>query len=694
MSSSQEKYPKKITELFDYIFSVSQDGLYAITLTARCQSGKQIGLRGGEDLRIEIDDLKFREVPALANAQYQDIPPAWNGTQLKGLSKTVTFLLWLYQGEHIIKFIPRQGASIEKEPGIQLIQDPTSIKFDIEEQAEDGDRRPWYTFALINLPLQNLTANVTVGWHPLDSDDIKLIIDNKIKKNNLSLFHRNWLWSGSIFKKLLQKERQEKTFQEDLGKEVHYIEFRADRTPALHKVILDLGRVEPPQLIGWITDPKENIKEVNVRENASRIDKKSRIIGIIPIGEKVEILEERVEGDYVAAHSYIWHRIKYQNIEGYILSSYVDIAGKTRSDIQKLIINQSQEFDIDPEIVLALAECESHLKPYAVSEVGAKGVMQLTKKLLIDLNDPSKKFYSPVDDPFDIEQNIKGGIKYFKRLYNKYNGDRDRLRKTIVAYNSGPGNVPSGELLNLELYEMQTRRLVKCIETHLQNKTFRKIIQISQGSIFSIFMILLSLFVYEELIGPALTFIFETHAPRGAITQSEIVSYKPKQFIFKNPYENIKSVTINNIHPEPFIWFTQVMVETERRVSYRQLDGFLENAYLLNFDFHDSPELFIVRSQGNQIVTTILRYDDKEGALNPIYFIKQDKRKLTNLCCSYIVLKPQENGVQYDIAIQIPDYDNQTFHYIGKNELVYQYDFSNKVFYESRRTYFPYIPGG
>lgn len=255
MSQSQEKYPRKVTKSFDYIFSVSQDGLYAITLIARCQSGKQMGLSGGEDLQIEIDGLKFREVPALVRAQYQNIPPAWNGTQLKGLSKTATFLLWLHQGKHTIKFIPRQGAIIEKEPFIEYFTESSHLEFNIESQAEDGDRRPWHTFALINLPLKIFSADITVRWRGRDSDDIKLIIDNKIKKNNLSLFHRNWLWSGSIFKKLLQKERQEKIFQENLGKGVHYIEFWADRTPTLHKVILDLGQIDFKR-IPTVDDPK------------------------------------------------------------------------------------------------------------------------------------------------------------------------------------------------------------------------------------------------------------------------------------------------------------------------------------------------------------------------------------------------------------------------------------------------------
>ncbi|MDP2736800.1 MAG: hypothetical protein Q8O59_03450, partial [bacterium] len=45
--------------------------------------------------------------------QYKDISSTWNGTKLKGLSKTVVFVLYLESGEHIIKFISYRGATIE-----------------------------------------------------------------------------------------------------------------------------------------------------------------------------------------------------------------------------------------------------------------------------------------------------------------------------------------------------------------------------------------------------------------------------------------------------------------------------------------------------------------------------------------------------------------------------------------------------
>jgi hypothetical protein len=239
----KQKFNKRIQENFDYEFEVSKRGLYSISITARCCSGKQIKQRGGEDLRIEIDNQSFREIPSEKNTQLYNIPPAWNGTKLEGLKKTVVFVLWLEKGNHKITFIPNKGAFLE-DLEINLIKNTSVIEFSPEEQAEDGDTRPWYVFVLVNLPLRFLTVKATTRWRFLDSDDIKLIIDGKIQKpEGFFSKWRNWLWSGSIFKKLLQKETQTKTIETNLkGKEIHYIEFWADRTPILHRMKMDLGK--------------------------------------------------------------------------------------------------------------------------------------------------------------------------------------------------------------------------------------------------------------------------------------------------------------------------------------------------------------------------------------------------------------------------------------------------------------------
>lgn len=229
-----EQFPKRITQETSFTFSISQSGIYGITITARCQTD--------EDLRVEIDNLKLREIPEAQKPQYHNISPSWNGAELKGLTKIVIFILKLNKGEHTLKFTPIKSGVID-EYKIEKILDLQKIQFNLGIQAEDGDRRPWLTFALIDLPLELLSADVSVKWHFLDGDDIKLIVDGQIKQNPKSILHKNWVWTASILKKFFGKEREEKTFTENLNPEIHYIEFWADKTPTIHKVELDLGKI-------------------------------------------------------------------------------------------------------------------------------------------------------------------------------------------------------------------------------------------------------------------------------------------------------------------------------------------------------------------------------------------------------------------------------------------------------------------
>ena len=240
------QFPKKITDIISIPFSIDKFGLYSITIIARCQSSKQ-------DLKIEIDSLKFREIPSEDKPQYNNIPSSWNGTELKGLSKTIIFILRLNKGTHKLIFIPTEEAIID-EYKIESISDFQGIQFNPEIKARDGDRRPWLVFTLIDLPLKSITADISTKWHFLDGDDVKLIIDGTIKKNPHSILHKNWVWSASLFN-IFGKERQEKTFSENLQNNVHYIEFWADKTPIIHKVKIELGEIDLKR-IPTVDDPE------------------------------------------------------------------------------------------------------------------------------------------------------------------------------------------------------------------------------------------------------------------------------------------------------------------------------------------------------------------------------------------------------------------------------------------------------
>ena len=207
---------KKITQ-YNHKFNFTKDGLYFISTEASCKSGKILGIFGGEDLRVEIDGLKLRETPAKKRAQYFNIPPTWNGTKLKGLPKTIIFILKLKKGEHILKFLPRKGAIIEKEPQINLIKNNKLI---LNNEAHDGDKRPWITLTLIDLDLKILDVSVKCEKRKRDNDDVKITIDNKVQENKQSSWWgKKWYWRG----KQLQGKVEETRFYPKLSKGIHYV---------------------------------------------------------------------------------------------------------------------------------------------------------------------------------------------------------------------------------------------------------------------------------------------------------------------------------------------------------------------------------------------------------------------------------------------------------------------------------------
>ncbi|PJE57692.1 MAG: hypothetical protein COU82_00535 [Candidatus Portnoybacteria bacterium CG10_big_fil_rev_8_21_14_0_10_38_18] len=246
---------RKITQQYNHSFEVFKPGLVATFISARCRSRKQLNSNKDEDLRVEINGLQFREIPPEKRTQLFNIPASWNGSKLRGLKKTIVFLTVLNKGEHIISLVSQDSAFME-DIKVEELVDIQDLKFNLEEQAEDGDRRPWYTFVLIDLRLKTITAKVTTKYRWWDSDDVKIIIDGKVQKNKLSLFHRYWFWAGSLVKKLLKKETKEHTFEANLDQGIHYIEFWADKTPALHRVGLDLGKKVEFKHIPTVDDPK------------------------------------------------------------------------------------------------------------------------------------------------------------------------------------------------------------------------------------------------------------------------------------------------------------------------------------------------------------------------------------------------------------------------------------------------------
>ncbi|RLC38553.1 hypothetical protein DRH27_02000 [Candidatus Falkowbacteria bacterium] len=248
---------KEVKEQYNYEFNITEQGIYIISIEASCKEGKVLGLFGGEDLRIEIDDIKLRENPVKGRAEYFNIPPAWNGTKLKGVAKTIYFVLRLDKGKHNIKFIPKEGAAILREPTVELFEVNKIIE---NAKSEERNRQPWVTIALIDLPLNILDVSAACEKRKYDSDDVKLIIDGQIQKNKQSNWRgKNWYFAG----RQLLGDTKDARFYPKLDKGVHYIEFWADRTPVLNSVSMDLKtedtealKEEPKIRVPSVDDPK------------------------------------------------------------------------------------------------------------------------------------------------------------------------------------------------------------------------------------------------------------------------------------------------------------------------------------------------------------------------------------------------------------------------------------------------------
>jgi len=76
-----------------------------------------------------------------------------------------------------------------------------------------------------------------------------------------------------------------------------------------------------------------------------------------------------------------------------------------------------------------LMQAESGGDPQAKSPKGASGLMQLM---------PDTAAMLGVEDIFDPEQNVDGGVRYYKQMLERYGGDQ---RLAAAAYNAGPENV-------------------------------------------------------------------------------------------------------------------------------------------------------------------------------------------------------------------------------------------------------------
>jgi membrane-bound lytic murein transglycosylase F len=169
--------------------------------------------------------------------------------------------------------------------------------------------------------------------------------------------------------------------------------------------------IEEPQSLGWAVKKGEAELKKEVNEFFKRIKKDGTFAKIYEkYFANVEIF------DYVDLKKY------YQRLNTR-LPRYEDI-----------IKNAAQRHGFDWRLIAATVYQESHFNPRARSYTGVRGMMQLTLETAKDMG---------ITNRLDPTQSIMGGVKYLRKLYDRYEDvkEPDRILISLASYNVGHGHI-------------------------------------------------------------------------------------------------------------------------------------------------------------------------------------------------------------------------------------------------------------
>jgi soluble lytic murein transglycosylase len=98
------------------------------------------------------------------------------------------------------------------------------------------------------------------------------------------------------------------------------------------------------------------------------------------------------------------------------------------------IVREARRHGVDPLLVVALIRCESSFNNYAVSHVGAMGLMQVMPDTGAYLANKAGFKLQRHTNLFDSELNVELGTAYLAELISRFGS----VEKALVAYNAGP----------------------------------------------------------------------------------------------------------------------------------------------------------------------------------------------------------------------------------------------------------------
>lgn len=625
MPPQTEKFNRSVANQEVWHFSVAADGLYAITITARCKNWLQNARRrfNDDDLALQIDDYFFADLKG--KKREFNIVGSWNGNALKNAAKAVIFILPLRSGEHTVTFWT--------------------------------DKFPWVeTIEVLALPLgeQNFTILISANGGAVD-----LILKN-VAPTKISITDK----SGA---------KKSIGLGVDRSPGVRALVLAKSGEPTIRSLNLATSADSIRYKIGCVKLYKDITVATKVNLRAESITDAALLAELVD-GDEVEILDEREVGERIPNFSDIWHKVRYHGQIGYVLSSFIEIQGQEREKIIDLIKAKCIEpgVDVDSNIMLAIAGIESHFKPYAVSYRGAAGIFQLTKETAKHLS---------VIDQFDWYQNINGGIRYFQELTKRFSKRGNVLEKRLIAWQSGPSYVSNSAPVDYNKlpYPKESREFVKRVLDNIAKKDWRHIILLLLAIGISSIVFAAGQFM---AVRPAFSFTareadyvepVNNHKCNAPNTNDAINSLILRSHSDDSP----ALIVVKGLGSDPFNDQTDFFYCGQNTAERQLLPGYFVTAGWINLDY-ERKIFWIERSEGKYLPTTFYFYDYLNShEFKKIKFISKNGTEREEISGPFDILSAAGESILREYL------DSDSMHSSVTKVREYQFEFGQNFFRET-----------
>jgi soluble lytic murein transglycosylase-like protein len=109
------------------------------------------------------------------------------------------------------------------------------------------------------------------------------------------------------------------------------------------------------------------------------------------------------------------------------------------AQVAATIVREAEIHGIDPNLVMAVIHIESRGNAFALSPVGAMGLMQIMPPTGEELAGQLDIPWRGPQTLFDPVVNIRMGVAYLEQLESRY----ENMTTALAAYNWGPGRIDS-----------------------------------------------------------------------------------------------------------------------------------------------------------------------------------------------------------------------------------------------------------